>query len=68
MKPYRAFNLLKAATGFGVAELVGDLEAIHETDLLLKTSGHPEDLLMERLLLAICAGPGMFSLDKPPAP
>jgi hypothetical protein len=28
---------------------------MHETDLLLKTSGHPEDLLLERLLLSLCA-------------
>jgi DNA polymerase-3 subunit delta len=68
MKPFRAFNLLRAATGFSVPELMRDLDAIHETDLLLKSSGHPEDLLMERLLLGICAGPTIFSLDKPPAP
>jgi len=68
MKPFRAFNLLKAATRFSLPEILRDLEAIHETDLLLKTSGHPEDLLMERLLLAICAGHTIFSLDKPPAP
>lgn len=55
MKPFRAFTLLKAATRFSMPELVRGLEAIHETDLALKTSGHPEDLLMERLLLAICA-------------
>jgi DNA polymerase-3 subunit delta len=68
MKPFRAFNLLKAATRFSMSEILRNLEAIHETDLLLKTSGHPEELLMERLLLAICAGPTIFSLDKPPAP
>jgi DNA polymerase-3 subunit delta len=68
MKPFRAFNLLRAATRFPMPELVRDLETVHETDLALKTSGHPEDLLMERLLLAICAAPTIFSLDKPPAP
>ena len=57
MKPFRAFNLLKAATQFSMPELVRALEAIHETDLALKTSGHPEELLLERLLLAICPGP-----------
>lgn len=56
MKSFRAFILLKAAARFSTPELVRSLEAIHETDLNLKTSGHPEDLLMERLLLAICAG------------
>lgn len=56
MKPFRAFSLLKAATAFSMADLVRALEAIHETDLALKTSGHPEDLLIERLLLSVCAG------------
>lgn len=56
MKPFRAFNLLKAATRFTLPELVQALEAIHEADLALKTSSHPEDLLVERLLLSICAG------------
>ena len=55
MKPFRAFTLLKAATQFSMPELVGALEAIHETDLAFKTSSLPEELLMERLLLAICA-------------
>ncbi len=54
MKPFRAFTLLKAATQFSMPELVGALEAIHETDLAFKTSSLPEELLMERLLLAIC--------------
>lgn len=56
MKPFRAFNLLKSATRFSTPELLHALEAMHETDLLLKTSGHPEDLLLERLLLTVCAG------------
>jgi DNA polymerase III delta subunit len=56
MKPFRAFNLLKAATRFSMPELVRALEAIHETDLALKTSSHPEELLLEQLLLTICAG------------
>ncbi len=56
MKPYRAFNLLKAATGFSMAALVRGLEAIHETDLALKTTGHPEALLVEELAITLCAG------------
>jgi DNA polymerase-3 subunit delta len=56
MKPFRAFNLLKAATRFSAPGLLRALEAMHETDLSLKTSGHPEDLLLERLLLSVCAG------------
>ncbi len=56
MKPFRAYSLLKAATRFPLPALVRALEAIHETDLALKTSGHPEQLLVETLLLVICAG------------
>jgi DNA polymerase-3 subunit delta len=55
MKPFRAFNLVRAAAGFSTPQLLRALEAMHETDLLLKTSGHPEDLLLERLLLSLCA-------------
>ena len=56
MKPFRAFMLLKAAAQFSMPDLVGSLEKIHETDLGLKSSGHPEEMLMERLLLAISGG------------
>jgi DNA polymerase-3 subunit delta len=56
MNPFRAFNLLKGAARFSAPELLRGLEAIHETDLSLKTSGHPEHLLMEQLLIRICAG------------
>jgi DNA polymerase-3 subunit delta len=55
MHPFRAFNLLRAAVRFPLGELLRDLEAIHEADLSLKTSGQPEDLILEPLLLAICA-------------
>jgi len=65
MKPFRAYNLLKAATRFSLAELLQALEAIHETDLALKSSGYPEALLVENLVLFICGG-AIFSLDKPP--
>ena len=56
MRPFRAFNLLKGAARFSFAELEERLEAIHETDLTLKTSGHPAELLLEQLLLGICRG------------
>jgi len=56
MKPFRAFKLLTGATRFSLPGLVRCLEAMHETDLALKTSGHPEALLMEQLLITICAG------------
>ncbi|HSB71400.1 MAG TPA: hypothetical protein VLT62_18900 [Candidatus Methylomirabilis sp.] len=54
MHPFRAFNVLKSASRFGLPELLRALGAIRETDLALKTSGHPEGLLLERLLIRIC--------------
>jgi DNA polymerase-3 subunit delta len=56
MHPFRAFNLLKGATRYSLAELVRALTAIHEADLALKSTGGPEDLLMERLLITILGG------------
>ncbi len=56
MNPFRAFALLRAASRFGSQDLLGALEAIHDTDLALKTSGQSEALLMEQLLIKICAG------------
>jgi DNA polymerase-3 subunit delta len=56
MNPFRAFNLLKGASRFSLDRLIHGLEAIHETDLTLKTSGHPEALLLEQLLLKLCTG------------
>jgi DNA polymerase-3 subunit delta len=56
MNPFRAFQLLKGASRFSLDGLLEGLEAIHETDLALKTSGHPEGLLLEQLVLALCAG------------
>jgi DNA polymerase-3 subunit delta len=56
MNPFRAFNLLKGASRFSLDCLIRGLESIHETDLALKTSGHPEALLLEQLLLKLCSG------------
>lgn len=69
MNPFRAFNLLKGASRFSLDRLLTGLEAIHETDLSLKTSGHPEALLLEQLLVPLCAGVQApnFPLTKPQA-
>jgi DNA polymerase-3 subunit delta len=56
MNPFRAFNLLKGAFRFTLDHLLQGLEAIQGTDLSLKTSGHPETLLLEQLLIRVCAG------------
>ncbi|MFB3818110.1 MAG: DNA polymerase III subunit delta [Candidatus Methylomirabilales bacterium] len=55
MHPFRAFNLLKAAARFSLPGLLRALDAVHEADLLLKGSGQPEELILEHLVLAICA-------------
>lgn len=54
MNPFRVFHLLQGASRFSLQGLVQGLEAIHETDLLLKTSGQPEDLVLEQLLIRLC--------------
>jgi DNA polymerase III delta subunit len=56
MHPFRAFNLLKAASRFTEAEVVRGLEAIHGADLALKTSGQPEGLILEMLAVTLCGG------------
>jgi DNA polymerase-3 subunit delta len=55
MHPFRAFNLLRAAARFSLPSLLRALDAVHEADLLLKGSGQPEDVILEHLVLAICA-------------
>ena len=56
MHPFRAFNLLKAASRFTEAEVVRGLDAIHGADLALKTSGQPEGLILEMLAVTLCGG------------
>lgn len=53
--PFRVYNLLRASARFSTEGLRSRLEAVAETDLALKTSGQPEALLLERLLLTLCA-------------
>lgn len=55
MHPFRAFNLLKAAARFSLPGLLRALDAVHQADLQLKGSGQPEELILEHLVLAICA-------------
>jgi DNA polymerase III delta subunit len=54
MHPFRAFNLLKAAHRFTLAELLRGLEAIHQADLALKTTGQAEGVILETLALTLC--------------
>jgi DNA polymerase-3 subunit delta len=54
MNPFRAFNLLRAAGRFTQADLLERLQAIHDADLALKTTGQPEALILETLILTLC--------------
>ena len=56
MHPFRAFNLLRAASRFTQAELVGGLEAVHAADLALKSGGQPEGVVLEMLAVTLCGG------------
>ena len=58
MHPFRAFNLLKAASRFTQAELVRGLDAIHDADLALKTGGQPDGMILETLALTLCREEG----------
>ncbi len=55
MNPFRAFTLARAASRFSAQGLLGALEAVHDADLTLKTSGQSESLIMEQLLIRLCA-------------
>ncbi|RPI07362.1 MAG: hypothetical protein EHM71_10765 [Zetaproteobacteria bacterium] len=58
MHPFRAFNLLRAASRFTQAELLRGLSAIHDADLALKnnSSGQAEGTILETLALGVCGG------------
>lgn len=57
MHPFRLYNMLRGAAAFSQDELLRALLDIADTDVSLKTSGQPESLLLETLLLRICAAP-----------
>jgi DNA polymerase III delta subunit len=44
----------KSAENFSAKELARDLELVYETDLRLKSSGHPPRIAMERLIIELC--------------
>jgi len=52
--PRAAYMNFKNAENFTVRELVRDLELLYETDVRLKSSGHPPRLTMERLIIELC--------------
>ncbi len=65
MNPFRAFNLLRGAARFSMRELVAGLEAVHDADMALKTSGMPENLVLEPLLLRLCGGGAPAQRGRP---
>jgi DNA polymerase-3 subunit delta len=52
--PYALYMSFKGAANFSARELVRDLELLYETDVRLKSSGHPPRLTMERLIIELC--------------
>jgi DNA polymerase III delta subunit len=56
MHPFRTFNLLKASSRFTLTDLLRGLDAIHQADLALKTTGQAEGVILETLVLTLCGG------------
>jgi hypothetical protein len=50
-----AFHAVSKAQNFTAKKLARDLDLIYETDLRLKSSGPAPRLIMERLILDLCA-------------
>ena len=54
LNPFRAYNMLKGAARVPMAALLNRLEAVRDADLALKSSGQPEALVLEQLLIRLC--------------
>jgi DNA polymerase-3 subunit delta len=54
LNPFRAYHMLKGAARVPMAALLAELEAVREADLSLKSSGQPEALVLEQLLIRLC--------------
>jgi DNA polymerase III delta subunit len=52
--PYALYMSFKGAENFSAKELARDLELLYDTDLRLKSSGHPPRIAMERLIIELC--------------
>ncbi|MGH7768033.1 MAG: DNA polymerase III subunit delta [Candidatus Binatia bacterium] len=52
--PYALYMSFKGAENFSARELARDLGLLYETDVRLKSSGHPPRLAMERLIIELC--------------
>jgi DNA polymerase III subunit delta len=55
LNPFRAYNMLKGAARLPMAALLAELEAVRDADLSLKSSGQPEALVLEQLMIRLCS-------------
>lgn len=53
--PYAAYLSFKSAENFAAEELARYLKLIYQADIRLKSSGNPPRIVMERLILEMCA-------------
>jgi DNA polymerase-3 subunit delta len=66
LNAFRAYNLLKGAARFPMSRLLAALAAVRDADLSLKSSGQPEALVLEQLLLRLCAVEPASEIPGPP--
>lgn len=52
--PYFVYMSFKSADNFTLKELVRYLGLLYQTDIRLKSTGHPPRMVMERLILEMC--------------
>ena len=58
LHPFALHKTMVRSTTFQIAELVGWLQYLFDTDLTLKSSGLPERAVMEELIIKLCSGGG----------
>ncbi len=57
--PYVIFNALRHSTRFSYGELLANLGRVLDVDAAMKSTGQAPRLLLERLLIDLCAGGGV---------
>jgi DNA polymerase-3 subunit delta len=61
---YPVYQLLKKSEGFSLQELTDGLREVARCDLRIKTGGGDPRLILEKAVIAVCAGPGARSPRK----
>ena len=56
--PYVVFNALRHSTRFSRGELLANMKRVLEVDAAMKSTGQSPRLLLERLLIDLCAAEG----------